>query len=110
MTQSNQAIDHLNPGHLDHGTLNAFIDGELSAREQQEIQRHLAVCHACTLRVLYATQLKAATARTGHRFPLSPEVLARLTTQLHSRTQSQSHFQLKQGRPSASIPFDLSAP
>ncbi len=81
-TQSNQAAEHLNPD-----TLNAFIDGELPLAEQQGIEQHLATCHACTLRVLSATQLKAATARAGHRFAPPPEALARLTAQLHSQSQ-----------------------
>ena len=56
--------EHLNPDRL-----NAFIDGEFPSSERQGIEHHLAGCHACTLRVLSATQLKAATARAGHRFP-----------------------------------------
>ena len=74
MTQRTQAIEHLNPI-----MLNAFIDGELPASEQQGIQQHLIGCHACTLRVLSATQLKAATARAGQRFAPPPEALARLS-------------------------------
>ena len=73
-----QAIEHLNPD-----TLSAFIDGELPDGEQEAIQQHLAGCHACALRVLSATELKAATARAGRRFAPPPETLARLTAQLH---------------------------
>ena len=79
----NQSTEHLDPDKL-----NAFIDGELPA-EQQRIEQHLATCHACTLRVLAATKLKAATARAGQRFTPPPEALARLTAQLHSQSQSQ---------------------
>jgi anti-sigma factor RsiW len=86
MNQTPQITDHLNPG-----TLNAFIDGELPPTERQGIEQHLTTCHACTLRVLSATQLKAATARAGHRFAPPPEALARLTAQL----RSQSHLQTK---------------
>jgi anti-sigma factor RsiW len=81
--QTNPAIDHLNLG-----LLNAFIDGELSPAERQGIEQHLATCHACTLRVLSATQLKAATARAGQRFAPPPEALARLTANLHSQQQT----------------------
>ena len=81
--QTNPAIDHLNLG-----SLNAFIDGELSPAERQGIEQHLATCHACTLRVLSATQLKAATARAGQRFAPPPEALARLTANLHSQQQT----------------------
>ena len=73
-----QAIEHLNPD-----TLSAFIDGELPDGEQEAIQQHLAGCHACALRVLSATELKAATARAGRRFAPPPGTLARLTAQLH---------------------------
>src|SRR3984893_9277602 len=92
-TQSNQSAEHLSPNHLNPDQLNAFIDGELPPAEQQGIEQHLATCHACTLRVLSATQLKAATARAGHRFAPSPEALARLTAQLHSQPQQQSQPQ-----------------
>jgi anti-sigma factor RsiW len=89
--QTNQSVEHLNPDKL-----NAFIDGELSPSEQQGIERHLAGCHACTLRVLSATQLKAATARAGHRFEPPPDAIARLTAQLHSQqTQSKQQPQTK---------------
>jgi anti-sigma factor RsiW len=77
-----QAIEHLNPD-----TLSAFIDGELPDAEQGAIEQHLAGCHSCALRVLSATQLKAATARAGRRFAPSPETLARLTAQLHQQPQ-----------------------
>jgi anti-sigma factor RsiW len=73
-----QAIEHLNPD-----TLSAFIDGELPENEQGAVEQHLAGCHACALRVLSATQLKAATARAGRRFAPPSDVLARLTAQLH---------------------------
>src|SRR5260370_11902623 len=71
--------------HLGPDQLNAFIDGELPTAEQQGIEQHLATCHACTLRILSATQLKAATARAGQRFAPPPDALARLTAQLHAQ-------------------------
>jgi anti-sigma factor RsiW len=88
-TQSNQSAEHLDPNHLGPDQLNAYIDGERPPAEQQEIEQHLASCHACTLRVLSATKLKAATSRAGQRFTPPPEALARLTAQLHSQSQSQ---------------------
>jgi anti-sigma factor RsiW len=78
-----QSIDH-----LELETLSAFIDRELPAGEQREVQRHLNECHSCSLRVLSTTQLKAATARAGHRFSPTAEALARLTAQLHSQPQT----------------------
>ncbi len=80
--QTNQFAEHLNAERL-----TAFIDGELPPTEQQRIEHHLSSCHACTLRVLSAMQLKAATARAGDRFAPPPEALARLTAQLHSQPQ-----------------------
>ena len=91
--QTNPAIEHLGPNHLDPGKLNAFIDGELSAAEQQGTEQHLTNCHACTLRVLSATKLKAATARAGQRFTPPPEALARLTAKLHSQSKQESQPQ-----------------
>jgi anti-sigma factor RsiW len=87
--QTNPAIEPLDPDHITPDQISAFIDGELPPAEQQGIERHLVTCHACTLRVLSAIQLKAATARAGHRFAPPPEALARLTAQLHSQSQSQ---------------------
>ena len=69
-------------GHLDPEKLATFVDGELSSSEADAIQQHLADCHPCALRVLSATQLKAATARAGHRFPAPAETIARLKSQL----------------------------
>jgi anti-sigma factor RsiW len=99
-TQSNQSAERLDPNHLTADQLNAFIDGELPPAQQQGIEQHLASCHACTLRVLSATQLKAATAHAGHRFAPPPEALARATAQLRSQSQSQLHQQpLSQPQP-----------
>jgi anti-sigma factor RsiW len=83
MTQRIDSLDHLDPD-----TLSAFIDGELPAGEEQQVQQHLNGCHSCALQVLSATQLKAATARAGHRFSPSPETLALLTAQLHSQSET----------------------
>jgi anti-sigma factor RsiW len=91
--QTNQSIDHLDPDQL-----SAFIDGELPPAGQQAIEQHLASCHACTLRVLSATQLKVATARAGQRFAPPPEALARLTAQLrsqHTQTKPQPPVETK---------------
>jgi RNA polymerase sigma factor (sigma-70 family) len=87
--------------HLDQDKLSAFIDGELPRDEQQGIERHLTACHACTLRVLSATQLKAATARAGQRFASPPEALARLTAQLrseHPQTKSEPQVEVRKNR------------
>lgn len=80
-----QAIEHLSPE-----TLSAFIDGELQDAEQTAIEQHIGACHTCALRLLSATQLKAATARAGRRFAPPPDALARLTAQL--RQQPSARF------------------
>jgi anti-sigma factor RsiW len=96
MTQHIDFLDHLAPD-----TLSALIDGELPAGEQQEAQLHLNDCHSCALQVLSATQLKAATARAGHRYSPSPETLARLTAQLHSQSLTKKTARIYSIRPSA---------
>jgi anti-sigma factor RsiW len=78
-----QAIEHLSPD-----TLSSFVDGELPTNEREVVEQHIAGCHSCALRVLSATQLKAATARAGRRFAPPPETLARLTAQLHHKPQA----------------------
>jgi anti-sigma factor RsiW len=91
--QTAQPTEHLGPDKL-----SAFIDGELPPAEQLGIERHLTTCHACTLRVLSAVQLKAATARAGHRFAPPPEALARLTAHLrsgHAQTKVEPQVEAK---------------
>jgi anti-sigma factor RsiW len=88
MTPLTHSTEHLNSDHLDQDKVSTFIDGELPLAERQGIEQHLATCHACTLRVLSATQLKAATARAGNRFAPPPDALARLTAKLHSQQQA----------------------
>jgi anti-sigma factor RsiW len=80
MTQTSQ--------HPGPDTINAYIDGELPADEEQDAQQHLLECHSCALRVLSGMQLKAATARAGHRFAPTPETLARLTARLHEESRT----------------------
>ena len=102
--QPNPAIEHLDPNHLGPDQLNAYIDGELSPAEQQGIEQHLTACHACALRVLSATKLKAAISHAGHRFAPPPEALARLTAKLHAQSQPESHPQSdSQPKPTARL-------
>jgi anti-sigma factor RsiW len=71
--------------HLDDAQLNALIDGELPLAAQQLAEQHLTTCHSCTLRVLNATRLKAATARAAQRFTPPSAALDRLTAKLHAQ-------------------------
>ena len=83
--QFGQSTEHLNPG-----TLNAFIDGELLPEERRAFERHLTACHSCTLRLLSATQLKSATARAGYRFTPPADALSRLNARLQSQSPADS--------------------
>jgi anti-sigma factor RsiW len=85
--------------HLDPETLSGFIDGELPEGERQEAELHVTDCHSCALQVLSAVQLKAATARAGHRFAPTPETLGRLTTRLHSQPQPMQTARIYSMRP-----------
>jgi anti-sigma factor RsiW len=82
--------------HLDPDTLSAFIDGELPLAGKQGVEQHLTTCHACTLRVLSATQLKAATARAGQRFAPPADALGRLTARLHAQQAQTTQQELPQ--------------
>jgi anti-sigma factor RsiW len=104
MTPISHSTEHLDPNHIASEKLNALIDGELPLAERQGIEQHLAACHACTLRVLSATQLKAATANAGHRFVPPPDALARLTAKLHSQQPTPAQRKLQpQTKPPARI-------
>jgi anti-sigma factor RsiW len=93
-TQTTSNTEHLTPA-----TLNAYIDGELPTNERHVVQQHLTTCHACTLRVLSAIQLKDATARAGHRFAPPPEALARLTASLDAQQQTKQPAKIYSIRP-----------
>lgn len=73
--------------HLNSEQISAFIDYELSLDESQALQQHLDVCHACSLRVLSAMQLKGAIALAGRRFALQPDALVRLAASVQARQQ-----------------------
>jgi anti-sigma factor RsiW len=68
--------------HLSSHQVSAYIDGELSSNEAQDLRQHLATCHSCALRIVSAMQLKAATTRVSERVIAPPEALSRLTAQL----------------------------
>jgi anti-sigma factor RsiW len=80
MTQTPQ-----DSGHLSAEQLNAFVDGELFGSELQRAEQHLKECHACALRVLSATRLKAATAAVAQQVEIPSDALARLTAQLRKQ-------------------------
>ena len=68
--------------HLESTTISAFVDGELSPIETQNVQQHIAACHACALQIISANQVKSATARAGSRYAPAADAMARLTAAL----------------------------
>jgi len=55
-----------------------YLDGSLSRRDRRRLEKHLAVCDACTA---YLEQLRVTIAASGSVAPddLAPEVLDTLT-------------------------------
>jgi anti-sigma factor RsiW len=72
----------MNDTHFSEEQLNSFVDGEMSSSEMRATDAHVEGCHACALRVLEASRMKAATAHAGRQFAAPSEALARLTEQL----------------------------
>ena len=54
--------------HVDPGTLNFFIDGELHLGDEERIRQHVRRCRLCALYVVSGQELKAAIQRAGRRF------------------------------------------
>jgi anti-sigma factor RsiW len=65
--------DHLSPT-----TLNALVDGELSAGQLAAVKEHLDGCSACTSSALAHSLLKNATAKSGQRYHAPPELTERM--------------------------------
>ena len=66
--------------HLNHETVGAFVDGELSAPEREEARQHLEGCQSCAMRILSVYQLKASTKHAARGFSLPAGALARLAS------------------------------
>jgi anti-sigma factor RsiW len=64
--------------HLTPTVLNSLVDGELSPEQLASAQQHLETCSACTSMALGHALLKAAVAKSGHRYSLSPDFAGRL--------------------------------
>ena len=64
--------------HLSHATLNALVDGELTAEQLASANQHLAGCPSCTSNALRQSLLKSATARAGQRYAPPPNLRERL--------------------------------
>jgi anti-sigma factor RsiW len=74
--------------HLSHEILSALADGELTADQLANVNKHLAECPSCTSNALYQSLLKSATSRAGHRYTPPPQLRERLAL-LASQTNSQ---------------------
>lgn len=68
--------------HLSDDQVSAFIDGEFLSSDAPALVQHLSTCHPCSVRIVSAIHLKAATARVSQRFVAPPEALDRLAAQL----------------------------
>ncbi len=66
--------------HLANEIIGAFVDGELTNEERARVQAHLHECHACSLKVVDAHQLKGTLLHAAHRYAPSPAALARFTS------------------------------
>jgi anti-sigma factor RsiW len=64
--------------HLSSATLNALVDGELSAEELAFVTEHLRSCSACTSHALEQSFLKTATTRSGQRYVLPDDMRQRM--------------------------------
>jgi anti-sigma factor RsiW len=73
--------------HLTHATLNALVDGELTADQLADANQHLAGCPSCTSYALHQSLLKSATAKAGLRYAPPPQLRERLM-QLASQEDS----------------------
>ena len=71
-------------GHLSEPILNALVDGELTADQLTDANRHLADCLPCTSQALHRSLLKSRVANAGHRYAPSAPFEQRLK-QLVSR-------------------------
>src|SRR5438309_198285 len=62
--------------------LDAYVDGELSTAELEELETHLKSCAACSSLALSRMQQKRITHRAGKKFVSSPEFRARIKKQI----------------------------
>lgn len=74
--------------HLSSSVLNALADGELTAGQWSATNQHLAECASCAANALYQSQLKAATAKAGHRYSAPPDLQGRWTTLIRRASPS----------------------
>jgi len=64
--------------HLTPSVLSCLADGELSPEQLAMAQEHLETCSVCTSKALAQALLKAAVAKSGHRYSPTPELTDRL--------------------------------
>jgi len=70
--------------------LDPYLDGELTASEMQELDRHLRECPACASECLRRVQWKRAVKEAGMRYVASPQLKARVQKMVVGRTGPRS--------------------
>lgn len=66
--------------------IDAFVDGELTAESQRDVDAHLRTCASCTAETATRMQLKAAVKRAAaHRFTSDPVFHRKIVAQVHAR-------------------------
>jgi anti-sigma factor RsiW len=67
------------PCELEHGKLDAYVDGELAPAEATAIGRHLRNCSDCAADALERMQMKRAVSSAGKRYEPSAKVRVKIT-------------------------------
>jgi anti-sigma factor RsiW len=84
--------------HLSSTVLNGLADGELSAEQLAIAQEHLAACPSCTSNALAQALLKAAVAKSGHRYATPPQLAERLKRFASQEFQQNAAPRFRAGR------------
>jgi anti-sigma factor RsiW len=79
--------------------LDAYVDGELSAAELEEIETHLKSCATCASLALSRMQQKRITHRAGKRFASTPAFQARIKKQIPKQFPQQIPTSVAIGAP-----------
>jgi hypothetical protein len=66
-------------------TINQYLDGELSPRAAQRVERHVAACSRCAEALAQLRTMDAALRRDSTAARRAPDIATRVTAELHSR-------------------------
>jgi anti-sigma factor RsiW len=67
--------------------LDAYVDGELSPMEANELGRHLPGCSGCAAQALERVQMKRSVADAGKYYESSPEFRKRIEKKVHKASK-----------------------